>query len=88
MAADFVTLHSPACTAIWELVADGAPLWRYWGPRLPDGVKPGPRLVDSRSRPSFATESDHPLSLLPGTGMGWFGASALSAHRGGVRRRG
>ena len=80
----FVTLHSPACTAIWELVPDGAPLWRYWGPRLPDGVTPGPGLTETRSRPSFATESDHPLSILPGTGMGWFDAPALLAHRGGA----
>ena len=82
MAADYLTLHSPACTAIWELVPDGAPLWRYWGPRLPDGVTPGAGLVATRSRPSFATESDHPLSILPGVGMGWFGPSGLLAHRG------
>lgn len=81
---DVLTLHSPACTAIWELVPDGAPLWRYWGPRLPDGVTPGPGLLATRSRPSFATESDYPLSILPGTGMGWFGASALLAHRDGA----
>ena len=81
---DYITLHSPACTAIWELLPDGAPLWRYWGPRLPDGVTPGPALVSTRRRPSFATESDHPLSILPGTGLGWFGAAALLAHRGGA----
>lgn len=84
MASDYLTLHSPACSAIWELQPGAAPLWRYWGLRLPDGVTPGPALVTTRSRPSFSTESDHPFSLLPGTGMGWFGPGALLAHRGGT----
>lgn len=80
----FLVLHSPACTAIWEAVDGAAPLWRYWGPRLPDGVTPGPALDATFSRPSFSTESAHPLTILPGTGMGWFGPSALLAHRAGA----
>ena len=60
-----------------------APLWRYWGPRLPDGVTPGAALRDTRPEPSFALHFDQPLSIFPGVGLGWFGQSALLAHRGG-----
>lgn len=82
--ADFITLHSPACTAIWEIRPDEAPLWRYWGPRLPDGVSPGAALRDTRPEPSFSLHADQPLSIFPGVGLGWFGQSALLAHRGGA----
>lgn len=82
--ADFITLHSPACTAIWEIRPDEAPLWRYWGPRLPDGVSPGAALRDTRPEPSFSLHVDQPLSIFPGVGLGWFGQSALLAHRGGA----
>jgi len=81
---DFAVLHSPACTAIWEVRPDEAPLWRYWGPRLPDGVVPPTPLRDERPEPSFSLHHDVPLSLFPGIGMGWFGAPALAAHRGGA----
>jgi alpha-galactosidase len=74
-------LHSPACTAIWEVHGDEAPLWRYWGPRLPDGVVPPGSLRSQRPEPSFSLHHDVPLSLFPGIGMGWFGAPALAAHR-------
>jgi alpha-galactosidase len=80
---DFLILHSPACTAIWEVSDSEAPLWRYWGPRLPDGVTPGSALRDTRPEPSFSLHFDQPLSLFPGLGMGWFGAPALAAHRAG-----
>ncbi len=80
---EFVTLHSPACTAIWEVSGDEAPLWRYWGPRLPDGTGPGAGLRSIRPEPSFSLHFDQPLSLFPGLGLGWFGQSALLAHRTG-----
>lgn len=79
----FAILHSPTCTAIWEVHPDEAPLWRYWGPRLPDGVVPPAPLRNERPEPSFSLHHDVPLSLFPGIGMGWFGAPALAAHRGG-----
>ncbi|HWU04153.1 MAG TPA: alpha-galactosidase [Novosphingobium sp.] len=81
---EFLTLHSPACTAIWEVHPGEAPLWRYWGPRLPDGVVPPAPLRDTRPEPSFSLHHDMPLSLFPGVSMGWFGQSALLAHRGGA----
>ncbi len=79
----YAILHSPACTAIWELPEGEAPLWRYWGPRLPDGVTPGAALRSTRPEPSFSLHFDQPLSLFPGLGLGWFGQSALLAHRAG-----
>ena len=39
--AEYLRLDSPSCTAIWEVSDTEAPLWRYWGPCLPDGVTPG-----------------------------------------------
>lgn len=76
-------LDSPACTAIWEVSGSEAPLWRYWGPRLPDAASPGPALRATRPLPSFTTDFDQPLSLFPGVALGWFGQSALLAHRAG-----
>ncbi len=80
---DYLVLHSPACTAIWEVSEHEAPLWRYWGPRLPDGALPGAALRETRPEPSFSLHFDQPLSLFPGLGMGWFGNPALLAHREG-----
>ncbi len=79
----FVTLSSQSCTAIWEVAEDEAPLWRYWGPRLPDGVEPGAALRQTRPQPSFSLQFDQPLSLFPSLGLAWFGQSALLAHRSG-----
>jgi alpha-galactosidase len=79
----YAILHSPACTAIWEVSDTEAPLWRYWGPRLPDGVTLGLPLRATRPEPSFSLHFDQPLSLFPGLGLGWFGQSALLAHRAG-----
>ncbi len=40
-------------------------------------------LRATRPTPSFSLDFDQPLSLFPGLGPGWFGESALLAHRGG-----
>lgn len=79
----FVRLDSPACTAIWEAPPGEAPLWRYWGPRLADGDGPTMALRATRPLPSFTPDFDQPLSVFPGVGLGWFGQSALLAHRAG-----
>ena len=78
----FLTLHGKAVSIILELPPGEAPLWRYWGLRLPDDAGLPP-LRASRPTPSFSLDFDQPLSIFPGLGVGWFGESALLAHRVG-----
>jgi len=82
--AEFVVLNSRRSTLVLEAHADEAPLWRYWGPRLPDGARPDAPLRDTRPLPSFMLDFDQPLTLVPTFGVGWFGQSALLAHRDGL----
>jgi alpha-galactosidase len=79
----FARLDSPACTLILEVCEGEAPLWRYWGPRLPADAMPATRLRALRPETSFALAFDQPLSVFPGAGLGWFGQTALLAHRDG-----
>jgi alpha-galactosidase len=79
---NFLTLHGKAVSLTLELPAGEAPFWRYWGPRLPDTVALPP-LRASRPTPSFSLDFDQPLSIFPSLGVGWFGESALLAHRAG-----
>ena len=81
--AEFIVLHSRHSSLVLEVHADEAPIWRYWGPRLPDGATPRVPLRETRPLPSFMLEFDQPLTLLPTFGVGWFGQSALLAHRDG-----
>jgi alpha-galactosidase len=81
--AEFLVLHSRASSLVLECHADEAPIWRYWGPRLPNGASPGVPLRDTRPLPSFMLDFDQPLTLVPTFGVGWFGQSALLAHRDG-----
>lgn len=81
--ARLLTLHGRASSLVLELPPDEAPLWRYWGPRLPEGAGPGLPLRDTRPLPSFNLDADQPLSVAPSFGVGWFGQSALLAHRDG-----
>jgi alpha-galactosidase len=67
---------------ILELAEGEAPFWRYWGRRLPDAIELEP-LRSTRPTPSFSLDFDQPLSVFPGLGVGWFGESALLAHRNG-----
>jgi alpha-galactosidase len=83
IAPTYVTLHSPACSAVWEPVDGGTPLWRYWGPRLADDVDLASLPVPPRPRPNWALAHDPQLAIFPALGMGWFGQSALLAHREG-----
>ena len=80
---EYLRLDSVNCTLILELPPGEAPLWRYWGLRLPDGVLPPQPLRATRPTPSFSPDFDQPLSVFPGCGTGWFGESALLAHRDG-----
>jgi alpha-galactosidase len=79
----FLSLNSRRTTVMLEVRPDEAPLWRYWGPRLQDGVEPCQLLRDERPLPSYTLDFDQPLSLAPSFGVGWFGQSALLAHREG-----
>jgi alpha-galactosidase len=81
--AEFVVLNSLRSSVVLEVHADEAPIWRYWGPRLPDGTTPANALREHRPLPSFMLDFDQPLTLVPTFGVGWFGQSALLAHRGG-----
>ena len=82
--AQFIALHGRASSVVIETHADEAPIWRYWGPRLPDAVTPGAALRDHRPLPSFMLDFDQPLTVAPTFGVGWFGQSALLAHRDGL----
>lgn len=79
----WIVLHGRASSLVLEVVPGEAPLWRYWGPRLPDGALPPGALRSDRPTPSFSPEFDQPLSLVPGLGQGWFGEPGLKAHREG-----
>ncbi|MBQ0933614.1 alpha-galactosidase [Ideonella alba] len=81
--AEFLVLHGRDSSLVIEHHADEGPLWRYWGPRLADGCTPGLPLRESRPLPSFMLDHDQPLTVMPGFGVGWFGQSALLAHRNG-----
>ena len=79
----WIVLHGRASSLVLEAVPGEAPLWRYWGPRLPSETLPSGPLRAERPTPSFSPQFDQPLSLLPGLGQGWFGEPGLKAHREG-----
>ena len=81
--ADVIILHGRQSSVVIEPAPGAAPTWRYWGPRLPDGVDPGAALGRTRPAASFTLDQDPPLSVLPTFGVGWFAQSALLAHRQG-----
>ena len=81
--ARYIALHGRNTSVVLEVHADEAPIWRYWGARLPDASSPGAPLRDTRAPPSFTLDFDQPLTLMPTFGVGWFGQSALLAHRDG-----
>jgi alpha-galactosidase len=76
-------LDGRSTSIVFETRPVGAPLWRYWGPRLPEGASLPRRAEDMRPRPTFALDIDCPFSVFPTFGLGWFGQSALLAHRDG-----
>ena len=82
--ASTLVLHSRRSSLVLEIHPDEAPIWRYWGKRLPDGALPPTPLRDARPLPSFNLDHDQPLTLMPSFGIGWFNQSALLAHRDGV----
>ena len=79
----FVTIHGKQSTLILELVATGAPIWRYWGVKLPRDCAPPCPLSDSLGIPTFSLDQNVPFTLFPTFGAGWYGAPAFLAHRAG-----
>ncbi len=80
---EFVCLHGRASSLVLEAAPGEPPLWRYWGPRLPDGVVPASGIRNERPLPSFALDHDQPFSVFPVVGGSWFHHSGLLAHRAG-----
>ena len=52
--ATFTTLHGTHSSVVLEVRPHEAPLWRYWGPRLPDGAMPEAALAATRPLPTAA----------------------------------
>ena len=80
----FQALHGRSSSLVLEVVPGGAPLWRYWGPRLPEEALPEAALAATRPLPTFALDKDVALSVFPLLGEGWFARSAFLAHRAGT----
>lgn len=79
-----IALHGDSQSVVLEMVEGGPPLWRYWGPRLADDFLSGPPLLATRPTPSFSLDETVAFSVFPTFGLGWFGQSALLAHRQGA----
>ena len=79
----FLVLHGRATSLVLETRPSEAPLWRYWGPRLSADCLPMAPLRDGRAIPPSTMEFDQPLTVAPTFGVGWYGQSALLAHRAG-----
>ncbi|MDZ7628492.1 MAG: alpha-galactosidase [Parvularculaceae bacterium] len=78
----YALLHGRDVSVIIETPPGAPPIWRYWGPRLPDAAPPFDSH-DARPTPPFSLDADQPLTVFPTFGAGWFHQSALLAHREG-----
>ena len=76
-----IILQGTTTSLVLEPQADGAPRWRWWGPRVDAASLP--RIADARPAASFSLDIDQPLTVVPAFGAGWFGPAALRAHRAG-----
>jgi hypothetical protein len=78
---EYAVLHSATTSLVVEVPVDGTvPLWRYWGPRLPDHLERPPlslRAERAVAPPTFSLDNVVPFSVCPTFGCGWFGQSAL-----------
>ncbi len=76
-----ITLNGRNCSLVLES-AGGAPIWRYWGPRLVEGAPP-PLIADIRPAASFSLDARPAPDIFPLLGTGIFHTPALLAHRDG-----
>ncbi len=77
-------LHGRHSSLVVECpAAMAAPIWRYWGPRLPAQALPPYALAEARYQSPSSMDEELPLALLPTFGVGGFGPAALLAHRDG-----
>jgi alpha-galactosidase len=83
MSVQIVALHGTASSVVIECPPHAAPLWRWWGPRLPDTGLPPYALADARYLPPSSLDEEVPSTLLPTFGVGGFAMPALLAHRDG-----
>jgi alpha-galactosidase len=83
MSAQFISLHGKQSSIVLEYSDSEAPLWRYWGGRLPDCSTPPCSVRQTREMPPASLEFDQPLSIAPTFGTGWFGHAALLSHQSG-----
>jgi alpha-galactosidase len=78
-----ITLTGRHTCLVLEESETGPPIWRYWGPRIEDPGAVWSPLREQRPTPTFAPDSDAPLSLFPTFGGARFEPGALLAHRAG-----
>jgi alpha-galactosidase len=81
--AEYVALHSGDSSVLFEVSSTEAPVWRYWGARLPEQSLPPTALRAQRPLPTYMLDVDQPLTLAPCFGLAWMGQSALLAHSEG-----
>jgi alpha-galactosidase len=80
-----LALHGTDSSVVVECVPGGVPLWRHWGPRLPDDALPSHTVAEARYVPPSSLEAEAPLSLLPTFGLGDLAPAALLVHRDGLQ---
>ena len=61
---------------------EGRPHLDYWGPTLPDGLDPDPRLLE-RAVPNGMLDGGEAFDLFPENGLGFTGVAALQVSRAG-----
>lgn len=80
MSTSFLALHGHHSSIILEKADRGLPIWRHWGRRI-ETSSTLPSWDATVPVPSFSLDQNQPLRLLPLFGQGWFGRSAVGAHR-------
>jgi alpha-galactosidase len=77
----YIVLQGATTSLILQHADEGAPVWRYWGPRI--DTAPSFAWEDAVVAPPASLNQPVPFTIAPCFGSGWFGESALLAHRAG-----